>query len=145
MIKQAILCALGAASLAIPGVSSAQSYYGQGDRYDSNGGYAGQGEDRGDYQNGYNHYGYGHFNGYPEFRGLEQHIRSEIIQSRRQDMIDQDGAQDLLNQLREIKIDQNREFQRHGWQLPDDDRYRIRSAYERLDREVDRIRQEPEG
>lgn len=151
MIRQAILGALGAVSLAIPGIVSAQTYqgqdygYGYTDRgyHDQEGGW--RNPDRGDYDNGYGRYGYSRFNGYPEFRGLEQHIRSEIIQGMRDDTIDRDGAQDLFNRLRAVKTEERREFQVHGWRLPQDDRYRIRSAYERLDREVDRIREEPEG
>ncbi len=142
MIKQAILCALGAASLAIPGMSAAQTYHdqGYGQGYSSN-----SWERHGDYYNGDGYGRYRRFNGYPEFQGLTNHIRSEILEGQREDLIDRDGAQYLLDQLRNVKIDENREYQRHGWRLPDDDRYRIRSEYERLDREVDRIREEPEG
>ena len=142
MIRQTILCALGAASLAVPAMSAAQTYHDQGYGYGTqNNGW----QARGDYYNRDGYSPYGRFSGYPEFRAVSQHIRVEIIEGQRQDLIDNDGAQYLLDRLREIKMVENQEYQRHGWRLPDDDRYRIRSQYERLDREVDRIREEPEG
>jgi hypothetical protein len=150
----AIATALGVAALALPIAAQAQSYggygqggYGQGGPGYGQGGYGyGQGYGgyggRGDYYGGRGG-GYGGFSGYPEFRGIENHIRSEIIQAVRFDMIERDDASDLMNQLRQIQMWERREFSYHGWNLPPDDRERIRNALDQLDHEVDRIRDEP--
>lgn len=128
-IKQALVAAAGAATLLTPAAAAAQSYYAQG--Y-----YA----PRGDYDRGWRG-----FSGYPEFQGLEAHIRREIQDGLREDLIEPDDARDLFGQLRDIRRQESREFRVHRWNLPDDDRYRIRARLEQLDRLVDQIRAEPEG
>ena len=69
--------------------------------------------------------GYGRFQGYPEFRGIENHIRQKTWQSVREEMIEPDDGRDLINQLQQIRYQEQRDFQVHGWRLPDDDRERI--------------------
>lgn len=144
MFKTTLLAAIGAAALALPGLASAQPFaYGHayfvqyGDRpY----GYDRPGEERpygGDYFGRERNGGV-----YPEFRGIEAHIRREIIEGVRQDLIERDDARDLMGQLRDIQNREMREFRVHGWNLPDDDRMRIRSDLDRLDRLVDQIREE---
>jgi hypothetical protein len=89
--------------------------------------------------------GYGAKSGgsYPQFRGLEEHIRREIQEGVREDLIEQDDAQDLFRQLRDIQRQEAREFRVHGWNLPDDDRRRIQAQLDQLDRLVDGIKAEP--
>ena len=128
MIKHAFLAIAGAASLLIPAAAAAQSYYAQG-YYAPRGDY--DGARRG-------------FAGYPEFRGIEGHIRGEIRDGLQQDLIEPDDARDLLGQLRDIERQEVREFRVHGWSLPDDDRDRIRARLDQLDHLVDQIRAEPE-
>lgn len=137
--KKFILGIVGVAALAVPFAASAQQYYGQPN-------YGGQpyyGQPQGDY---YGHGGWGwgrRFPGYPEFRGQEEHIRREIREAVRDDMIAPDDARDLFGQLRQVQWHEQREFQVHGWNLPDDDRQRLRFELGQLDRTVDQIRQEP--
>jgi hypothetical protein len=57
-------------------------------------------------------------------------------------MIEPDDARDLMNQLQQIHYQEQREFQVHGWRLPDDDRERIHDRLDRLDHLVDQIRDE---
>lgn len=140
--KKMMLLAIGAASLALPAVAAAQQYdqpsygrpYGGYDQPDYGG-------SRGDYYDRDNGRRYG-FQGYPEFRGVEDHIRQEIRDSVREDMIEPDDARDLMNQLQQIRYQEQREFQVHGWRLPDDDRARIRDRLDHLDHLVDQIRDE---
>ena len=140
--KKMMLFAIGAASLALPAIAAAQPYdqpsYGR-----PYGGYEqpGYGGPRGDYDRSYGRW-YGGFQGYPEFRGIESHIRQEIRQSVREEMIEPDDARDLMNQLQQIRYQEQREFQVHGWRLPDDDRQRIHERLDRLDHLVDQIRDE---
>lgn len=142
MIKQALLAAIGAASLALPAAASAQGYYAQG--YSGRGYYA-QGYGGGYYAPRGDYYGARRrFAGYPEFRGVEDHIRREIQEGVREDLIEPEDGRDLFGQLRDIQRQEAREFQVHGWQLPDDDRYQIASRLNQLDRLVDQIRAEPE-
>lgn len=134
--KAMMMLALGAAALAIPAAASAQPYYGQPySQYDR--GY-GQPYGRGDFYQQRR----GDSGVYPEFRGIETHIRQEIVEGVREDLIERDDARDLMGQLRDIQSREMREFRVHGWNLPDDDRYSIRSALDRLDRLVDQIRDE---
>lgn len=84
------------------------------------------------------------FNGYPQFKGLEAHIRSEIMEGLRDDLIERDDARDLLGQLRAFQTQEAREYRVHGWELPDEDELRLHSQLEQLDRLVDQIRQEQE-
>ena len=133
------LAAIGAAGLVIPGVAAAQAYAAPGYGQIYHAPY--YGERRADYDDG-RRVQYG---SYPEFRGIEQHIRREIVEGVREDLIERDDARDLFGQLREIQAQESREFRVHGWNLPDDDRYRIRSELQRLDALVDQIRAEPEG
>ena len=131
MMKKAFLALAGAATLLVPAVAAAQGYYGQG---------YGRGHERGgDYYGGRRG-----FPGYPEFRGIEAHIRGEIRDGLREDLIEPDDARDLFAQLSGIRQQEAREFRVHGWNLPGDDRYRIRARLDQLDHLVDRIRAEPE-
>ena len=138
--KMMMLLAVGAATLALPAVAAAQQYgqpyYGRPYGYDQ-----GYGGSRGDYDRSYGGR-YGRFQGYPEFQGIENHIRQEIWQSVREDMIEPDDGRDLMNQLQQIRYQEQREFQVHGWRLPDDDRERIHERLDRLDHLVDQIRDE---
>lgn len=138
MLAKAALGALGAAALILPTAASAQPYYGPG--YPQP--YYAQpyGQPRGDYANRWG----ARFGGYPEFRGIEDHIRREIQEGLREDLIEPDDARDLFGQLRNIQTQEAREFRVHGWNLPDDDRYRLRSQLQQLDQTVDEIRDEPE-
>lgn len=81
--------------------------------------------------------------GYPEFRRMEDHIREEIREGVREDLIEPEDARDLMGQLRDIRMDEMREFQVHGDRLPYDDRDQIRRRLIQLDRQVDEIRNEP--
>lgn len=134
--KTMMLLAASAAALVAPAVASAQ-YGGYDNRPDYN---------RGDYGQPRGDYGYGRyrtFPGYPEFRPLEAHIRAEILQGLRDDSLDREGADDLFAQLRQVRYDEAREFRAHGWNLPYDDRMRIREDLQRLDQQVDQTREEP--
>lgn len=134
--KLIILAAASATALIIPAAASAQSYYpqyGQGyynppPRY---------GQPGGDYYQRRDGNGV-----YPQFRGVEQHIRSEIYQGLREDLIERDDARDLLNQLRDIQGQEWREYRVHGWNLPYDDQARIQGRLNQLDGLVDQIRDE---
>jgi hypothetical protein len=131
--RNLILAAIGAASLALPGVAAAQQSYGQP--------YYGQPsypQPRGDWYRG----GRGRFDGYPQFRGIEAHIRSEIVGGVRDDLIERDDARDLMGQLRDIQMHEAREFRIHSWNLPGDDDAAIRADLDQLDHLVDQIREE---
>jgi hypothetical protein len=80
--------------------------------------------------------------GYPEFRDQEQHIRYLIQDGVRDDLIERDDARDLMDQLRDIRREEAREYQIHGPRLPRDDYERIRNRLSRLDRLVDEVRDE---
>ena len=136
MARTTVIAMLGAAALILPGVAAAQQYYYQPSPYRplETQYYA----PRGDYDRDMGR----RWSGYPEFRGLEGHIRDEIRDGLRQDLIERDDARDLFNQLRDIQAQEAREFRVHGWRLPDDDRARIRGRLEQLDRLVDQIRDE---
>ena len=84
----------------------------------------------------------GRFIGYPQFRGIEAHIRGEIVDGLREDLIQRDDARDLLGQLQAIQAEEAREYRVHRWDLPDRDQVRLRDQLEQLDRLVDQIRQE---
>lgn len=84
----------------------------------------------------------GRFSGFPQFKALEAHIRSEIVDGLRDDLIQRDDARDLLGQLRAIQAQEAREYSVHGWDLPDQDQTRVRDQLEQLDRLVDQIREE---
>lgn len=143
--RKFILGFAGVVALAIPYAASAQQYYAQ-PYYGGQPNYGGQpyyGQPRGDYYDRGRGWGWGQrFPGYPEFRGPEAHIRREIQEAVREDMIAPDDARELMEQLRRIQWGEQREFQAHGWNLPDDDRQRIRDELDQLDRQVDQIRQE---
>ena len=136
MFKKMAVAAVGAAVLVIPAAVSAQQYYGSGQVKPYYAQYYGQ--PRGDYDSRWR----GRFSGYPEFRGVEQHIRQEIQSGVREDLIAPDDARDLMGQLRTIQNQEAREYRVHGWNLPDDDRYRLRSQLQQLDQLVDQIRDE---
>jgi hypothetical protein len=138
-----ILLAASAAALAAPAAASADPY---GNRYDNrpyNGQYGGYYQPRGDYGRGYGDYGARSFPGYPQFRGIETHIRGEIQNGLRDDTLDRDGAGELFAQLQQIRYDEMREFRVHGWNLPYDDQMRIHEELQQLDRQVDQTREEP--
>lgn len=80
--------------------------------------------------------------GYPDFRDREDHIRFLIRDSVRDDLIDRGDARDLLEQLRDIRREEAREYQIHGARLPRDDYERISDRLARLDRRVDEVRRE---
>jgi hypothetical protein len=136
--KTIILSAACAAALVIPAAASAQQNYGQPEyrqpQYENQRNY---GQPDGDY--GARH---GRFSGYPQFRGIEAHICSEIAQAVRDDMIEREDARDLMGQLRDIQMQEAREFRVHRWNLPGDDQQRIRARLGELDRQVDQIRNE---
>ena len=135
--KTMILAAFGAAALALPAAASAQPYYGQaygqayGWRVDDD-------RPRGDFDRDRR----AALGVYPEFRDIEMHIRREIDEGVRRDLIERDDARDLAGQLRDIQAREMREFRIHGWKLPGDDRARIRADLDRLDHLVDQIRAE---
>jgi hypothetical protein len=81
--------------------------------------------------------------GYPQFRGQEAHIHDLIRESVREDMIAPDDAHELMAELRDIRAQEYREFQAHGWRLPYDDGARIHQRLAWLDHRVDEIRGEP--
>lgn len=81
--------------------------------------------------------------GYPEFRDREDHIRALIRDGVRDDVIERDDARDLLEQLRDVRREEAREYQIHGARLPRDDYERIRDRLARLDHLVDEVRGEP--
>ena len=156
-LKKLSLAAIGVAVLALPAMASAQQSYGQRDdqqgynrptddrqnydrpNYDQNGYDRHDDHGRGDDYRGRRDYGRG---SYPQFRGMEQHIRSAIERAVRADMIQRDDAPDLMNQLRQIQYQEQREMSRHGYNLPRDDEQRIREQLAQLDRQVDEMRQE---
>ena len=133
------LLAASAAALAAPLGAFAQQYgayaYEHRPSYGEYG--ADYGQPRGDYgwRRG--------FVGYPEFRGIEWHIRSEIYQGLRDDTLDREGAHDLLAELQQVRYDEMREYRVYGRNLPYDDRMRIRQALRQLDWQVDQTRAEP--
>jgi hypothetical protein len=134
-LSRKLMAALGASTLALPAMAAAQPYYGQpNDR-----GYPSDYERlRGDFSRGRQ----ARFGGYPEFRDVEAHIRREIQDNVQENLIEPDDARDLMAQLRDIQGRELREFRVHGWGLPQDDRARIHSDLDRLDRLVDHIRDE---
>lgn len=136
--KKLILLAAGMAALLVPAAASAQQYYGQPEyRQPQYQGQPSYGQPQGDYG-----VRQGRFPGYPQFRGIEAHIRAEIAQAVREDMIEREDARDLMGQLRDIQMQEAREFRVHGWNLPGDDQQRIRARLGELDQEVDQIRNE---
>lgn len=141
MFKTSALALLGAAAIAAPGAATAQPFYGPAYGQTQYTQYYGQPRNdnapRGDW-----YAGRSRFAGYPEFRGIEEHIRREIQSGVREDLIEPEDARDLMNQLRDIQNWEAREFRIHGWNLPGDDRYRLRSRLDQLDRLVDQIRDE---
>jgi hypothetical protein len=121
--RKFILFAAGLAALAIPAAASAQ-YYAQ---------------PRGDFYQGRRSY----FRGYPEFRNEEMHIRQEIDEGVREDLLAPEDAADFRDRLRQIQVREAREFREHGRYLPDYDRAAIRAQLDELDRLVDQTRDEP--
>ena len=131
-----ILAAMAVASL--PGAAWAQQNYGQPEYRQP------QYEGQRDYEHPAGDYGarHGRFPGYPQFRDLEAHIRGEIAQAVRDDMIEREGASELMGELRDIQAQEAREFRVHRWNLPNDDDQRIRDRLDELDRQVDQMRDE---
>lgn len=151
--KKIMLLAAGAAAFVFPAAASAQQNYGQPEyrqpQYEAQRNY-GQPEYRQQYQGQQTYsqpngdYGArrGRFTGYPQFRGIEAHIRGEIAEAVRDDMIEREDGRDLMGQLRDIQMQEAREFRSHGWNLPGDDQQRIRARLAELDHRVDQIRNE---
>ena len=140
-----ILLAASVAALALPAAASAQPYNGQTEyrpqpQYDGQRGY-GQpdyGQPHGDWRQPRR----GRFTGYPQFRRVEAHIRQEIQEDVREDLLARDDAADLMGQLRQIQMQEAREYRVHGWNLPNDDQARIGAELDQLDRLVDQTRDE---
>jgi hypothetical protein len=105
--------------------------------YDERSRYRGEGRES-QYPNGG-----GRFSGYPQFNGMEAHIRSQIVDGVRDDLIQRDDVRDLLGELRAIQVQEAIEYRVHGWDLPDQDQIRLRDQLQQLDRLVDQIREEP--
>lgn len=131
-LKMLVLMAVGAASVITATAASADPWFGgdrdhwDGDRYS----YAGYGDyaQRAD------------FRGYPEFFGAQTHLRREIAQGVRDGWLDRWSADRLNREVNGVIGWETREFDAHGWGLPNDDRARIRVALDRIDHEVDRAR-----
>jgi hypothetical protein len=83
--------------------------------------------------------------GYAEFRDREDRIRAMIREAVREDRIERDGARDMLEQLRDIRREEARQYQIHGARLPRDDYERINVRLSRLDRRVDDERHHDRG
>lgn len=140
------LLAASAWALALPAAASAQQYYGQPEyrpqpQYDGQRDY-GQpqyGQPPGDWRQSRRD----GFAGYPQFRRVEAHIRQEIQQGVRDDLLARDDAADLMSQLRQIQMQEMREYRVHGRNLPYDDQMRIGSELDQLDHVVDQTRDEP--
>jgi hypothetical protein len=75
--------------------------------------------------------------GYPEFRDREERIRFMIRDGVRDDRIERDDARDLLEQLRDIRRDEARQYQINGPRMSRGDFERISDRLARLDRRVD--------
>ena len=146
--KKMILLAAGAAALVLPASAFAQQAYGQPTYGQQTYGQPAYRQSQYDGQRNYGRpdgdYGSrrGRFSGYPQFRGVEAHIRSEITQAVRDDMIERDDARDLMGQLRDIQMQEAREYRAHGWNLPGGDQERIRGLLSELDHRGDEIRDE---
>lgn len=77
---------------------------------------------------------------YPQFSGIENHIRREVMHGTRDGDLSWDEGRDLLGQLRGIQGMERREFAFHGWNLPYDDAARIQARLDQLDQRVDWLR-----
>jgi hypothetical protein len=141
--KTVMLLGLASAALALPAGAMAQQDYGQ--RYDGQPYYARHDDDqrydrpRGDWEG----QRYGRIGVYREFAPIERHIQREIHEGVENDSLEPDDARDLMGQLRQIQLEERREYRVHGWDLPDNDRFRIRAELGQLDRLVDQTRAEP--
>jgi hypothetical protein len=118
-----LLVAAGLAALALPAAASAQAW-GGGDY--GRPGYGGG-------------YGYG-FAGYPQFRDEKAHIRAEIREGLNEGWLDRGQAGDFGRRLQWVQRREAREFQEHGWSLPDWDQQRIRASLDQIDRAIDEAR-----
>lgn len=89
-------------------------------------------------------YGWRHqrqaFSDYPEFRGEIAHIRAEIRDGQNDGWLEDDQARGLYWRLFQVRSREAQEFRAHGWGLPDDDRYEIRTQLDQLDRDIDAAR-----
>ena len=157
--KTIVLLTASAAALFLPLVASAQGYYGQPGGDQSNQPRGDQGAYQPDGDQGYpsrgepSYYGqprgdwYGDrrisFRGYPEFRRVEAHIRSEVSDGVREDLLAPEDAAEFNRRLRSIQVREQREYRAHGWNLPGYDRAEIRRQLDDLDGLVDRTRDEP--
>ncbi|MBS0411379.1 MAG: hypothetical protein JSR86_15790 [Proteobacteria bacterium] len=120
MLKS-MLVAAGLAALAVPASASAQAWGG------------------GDYGRPSWGYGYG-FAGYPQFRDEKAHIRAEIREGLNEGWLDRGQARDFGNRLQWIQRREAREFQEHGWRLPDWDQQSLQSSLDQIDRAIDQAR-----
>ena len=120
MLKTLLITA-GLAAMALPAAASAQAW-GDGD-------YGRPGWDR----------GYG-FAGYPQFRDEKAHIRAEIREGLYEGWLDRGQARDFNNRLQWTQRREAREFQEHGWSLPDWDQQSIRASLDQIDRAIDQAR-----
>jgi hypothetical protein len=77
--------------------------------------------------------------GYPDFRDREDRIRAMIRDGVRGDWLEREGARDLLDQLRDIRREEARQYQIYGPRLPRDDYERISNRLARLDHRVDEV------
>jgi hypothetical protein len=75
--------------------------------------------------------------GYADFRDREDRIRAMIRDGVRGDRFERDWARDMLEQLRDIRREEARQYQIHGLRLPRDDYERISNRLARLDRRID--------
>ena len=78
--------------------------------------------------------------GYPEFRHMELRIHDHIRDGVRDGVIHHDDARDLMQQLRDIRGEEMRQYRDHGDYLPPDDRVRLRMRLRELDRLVEQVR-----
>ena len=74
---------------------------------------------------------------YPEFAGIEDHIRRHIREGLQSGAIQPDDAHQLFGRLHEIRDHEQRAYDMHGPDLPYDVRMRLRGELRELDHEVD--------
>jgi hypothetical protein len=83
--------------------------------------------------------------GYPEFHVREDRIRAMIRDAVREDRIERDDARAMLDQLRDIRREEARQYQIYGARLSRGDFERINDRLARLDRRVDDERHHGRG
>ena len=80
--------------------------------------------------------------GDPELTRLEARIEQQIREGVQDDLIQRDDARDLESQLRDIQSREQSQYRRSGYRLSDYDRRAFMAELNRLDRQVDYIRNE---